>query len=158
MDYEIPRCSRQCAKTEREIAPGEGFYSALIDDGESIARHDYALDAWDGPPDDAIGWWKSKVPEPSETKMHWAPNDVMLQLFDQLEEQPDKHDMRYVLALLLVRRRVLREEGMSPDMASMTLYCPRRDTCYEVAVVTPTTERVNEIQDELAKLLFCKSL
>ena len=38
------------------------------------------------------------------------PNDVMLELFDQWDGQPDKEDLRYVLTLLLIRRRVLRLE------------------------------------------------
>jgi hypothetical protein len=35
----------------------------------------------------------------------------------------------------------------------MVLYCPRRETTYRVASVTPEETRINEIQEELAKLL-----
>ena len=61
---------------------------------------------------------------------HWVPNDVLLNFFDELAEQPDKQDMRYVLALLLVRRRVMRMEEEQRDEAGherLMLYCPRRD-------------------------------
>ncbi|MHC4179806.1 MAG: hypothetical protein ACYSWU_20045, partial [Planctomycetota bacterium] len=103
MDYEVQRCSRRCAESDRELAPGETFYSVLVAEGGELRRHDYSADVWKGPPPEAIGWWKSQIPDPRAGRKHWAPNDVMLQFFDELAAQPGKQDMRYVLALLLVR-------------------------------------------------------
>ena len=154
MDYDLQRCSRACSKTGRELAPGEVVYSMLIAEGSGVARRDFGAEAWEGPPAEAIGWWKSKIPMP-ESKKGWAPNDVMLDLFEQLESQPDKQDMRYVLGLLLVRRRVLRVEDMVSDETgeSQVLYCPRREMQYTVRVTMPDDARAQKIQDELAKLL-----
>jgi len=160
MDYEIQRCTRCCAATGRELAPGEEFYSALVAEGADLVRHDYSTEAWDGPPEGAIGWWKSQMPSPTAKRMNWAPNDVMLEFFEQLEQQPDRQDMRYVLALLLVRRRVMRQEESEQDEQGrevLVLYCPRRETTYRVPVVDPEESRINEIQEELAKLLFANA-
>ena len=80
----------------------------------------------------------------------------MLDMFEQLEEEADQQDMRFVLALLLVRRRVFRLEETQIDEQNreqMVLFCPRRETTYEVLSVVPTKERQQEIQEELAKLL-----
>ena len=41
------------------------------------------------------------MPSATQKRMHWAPNDVMLQFLEELEDQPDRSDMRFVLALLL---------------------------------------------------------
>lgn len=159
MDYEVKRCTRRCATTDREFSPGEEFYSALIAEGADVHRCDYSLEAWEGPPQGSIGWWKSQMPSPTANRLHWAPNDVMLHFFEQLEDQPEKADMRYVLALLLVRRRVMRlEEQEQGDRGELlSLYCPRRETGYKVPVATPGQSRIDEIQEELAKLLFAKA-
>ena len=157
MDYDVQRCTRHCAKSSRELAPGEVFYSVLIAKGAELQRHDYAADAWEGPPPHAVGWWKSQIPDRSTRSIHWAPNDIMLQFFDELAEQPDKQDMRYVLALLLVRRRVMRLEENETDESgreTMVLYCPRRETTYKVPAITPDQERIDEIQQELARLFL----
>jgi hypothetical protein len=157
MDYEVQRCTRQCAKTGRDLGPGEPFYSVLLADGAKLLRQDFCLEAWEGPPEGAVGWWKSQMPQPQATRARLAPNEVMLQLFDQIEGQPDKQDMRYVLALLLVRRRVMRLEQSDrddDDREVLVLYCPRREVTYRVGAVTPDDERIQEIQDELAGLLF----
>ena len=156
MDYEIERSAKSCAVTGREFAPGEEFYSALIAEGAELKRCDYSVAAWQGPPPNTVGWWKSQMPDQHARRSYWAPNDVLLNFFDELAEQSDKQDMRYVLALLLVRRRVLRMEEERRDEAGherLMLYCPRRDTQYEVPAVAPDPQRVEQIQQVLAKLL-----
>jgi hypothetical protein len=156
MDYEIQHAARRCSTTGREFAPGETYYSVLLAEGAEVNRHDYAADAWQGPPEKAIGWWTSRIPDRNERKKHWAPNDVMLHFWDELEGQDNKQDMRYVLTLLLIRRRVFRlEEEKSDEQGRevLVVYCPRREATYEIPAVVPSPERVDEIQQELAALL-----
>jgi len=160
MDYEFQRSTRHCAATGREFTAGEVFYSVLIEAPTGLVRQDYSADAWQGPPEGTVGWWKSKMPSANENRMHWAPNDVMLNFFEQLASQPDKEDMRYVLALLLVRRRVLRQDESEQDEQGrevLVLYCPRNDATYKVLAASPEASRINEIQAELAKLLLAKA-
>jgi len=149
MEYEIARSAKSCTATGREFVPGETFFSALIALGAELKRCDYSTAAWQGPPPGTVGWWKSQMSDQSVRRSHWAPNDVLLSFFDDLAEQPDKQDMRYVLALLLVRRRVMRMEEEQHDEAGrerLLLYCPRRDTQYEVPAVPPDPQRTEEIQ------------
>jgi hypothetical protein len=156
MDYEVQHGARCCAATGREFAPGEVYYSVLVADGAELKRCDYAADAWQGPPPETIGWWKSQIPDRTTSRKHWAPNDVMLQFWDDLAEQLDKQDMRYVLTLLLVRRRVFRLEEEKYDADGrelLVVYCPRRETTYQVLAISPESERVEQIQEELAALL-----
>ncbi len=156
MEYEIERSAKCCAATGREFAAGEEFYSVLIAAGAELKRCDYSVQAWQGPPPGTVGWWKSQMPDQHARRAHWAPNDVLLNFFDELAAQPDKQDMRYVLALLLVRRRVMRMEEEQRDEAGherLLLYCPRRDTQYEVPAAPPEPQRAEEIQQVLAKLL-----
>ncbi|NLX96776.1 MAG: hypothetical protein GXY83_11415 [Rhodopirellula sp.] len=157
MDYEVKRFTRQCAATGRDLVAGEVFYSVLTAAGAELERKDYSAEAWQGPPEAAVGWWKSQVPSAEAKRMTWAPNDVMLQFFEELEQQADKQDMRYVLALLLVRRRVMRLEEPEEDESGrevMVLYCPRRDATYRTPAMIPDESRIETIQDELAGLLF----
>ncbi|MEQ8791884.1 MAG: hypothetical protein RIC55_36845 [Pirellulaceae bacterium] len=156
LDFEVQRCTRHCAETGREFAPGESYHSALIAEGGEVVRRDYCDAAWQGPPEGAIGWWKSQMPEPDAHKVHWAPNEVMLHYFEQLEGAAEKQDTRYILVLLMVRRRVLRLEQSEHDEAGrevLVVFCPRNETEYRVHVVTPDAKRVTEIQEELAQLL-----
>jgi hypothetical protein len=160
LDFEVLRCTRRCAATDRALEPGDECYSVLEVEGADVIRKDFCRDAWKGAPDSAFGWWKSRVPEPTAKKIKLAPNDVLLQLFERLADSAEQCDLRYVLALLLVRRRVLRvdvaggEETMGRTAETMTLYCPRRDATYEVGVAMPAGERIDEIQQQLSELLI----
>jgi hypothetical protein len=156
LDYEIQRCSRRCSATDRELKDGETCFSVLTAEGGQVVRRDFSAEAWQGPPENAIGWWKSTVVDPNAGRPHWAPNDVMLSYFERLLEDPAAEDARYVLALLLVRRRVLRVEGHEKDHAgrdTLVLHCSRNESEYRVAETLPTPERAAAIQQQLADLL-----
>lgn len=170
MEYDVQKCTRRCAVSGRELQEGETFFSVLVAEGPAVGRRDFAPDAWQGPPEGALGWWKSKVPTRESRRARMAPSEVLLELFHELEDHVDKADMRYVLALLLVRRRVLRIEepatgtedpatenadrGTGTGLPVLTLYCTRDDTTHRVACVPPDKARAEQIQAELGKLLF----
>ncbi len=80
----------------------------------------------------------------------------MLHYFAELEDQVDQADVRYVLSLLMIRRRVFRLEETETDdegHETMILFCPRNENEYRVDVTTVSQDRVREIQDLLAQLL-----
>ncbi len=156
MDYDVQNFTRRCTATGREFAAGQWYYSVLVSEGAELKRCDYSIDAWQGPPAEAIGYWKSQVPDKTNRRKQWAPNDVILQFFDELAQQPDKQDMRYVLTLLLIRRRVFRLEDQKRDQQGnevLTIYCPRRDATYTILAVVPNQSRIDEIQQQLTALL-----
>lgn len=157
LDFEVQRCTRKCAKTERAFEPGESFYSMLRKDGADVVREDFCNDAWDGPPESAIAWWQSQMPDPKANKITWAPNDVMLNYFQQIRNDPSKSDTCFVLSLLMVRRRLMRMEETERDDKGnevMVLFCPRAEEEYRVLSRNPSAESVERIQAELATLLF----
>jgi hypothetical protein len=165
LEFEVGRCTRRCAATGREIAPGETCYSVLEVRGAEVVRSDFCSDAWTAAPQTVVGWWKTVVPAPAAKKIKLAPNDVLLELFDELADRHDQQDLRYVLALLLIRRRVLKldvpmEHIVEPSAIAtnsvdvMAVYCPKRDVSYAVTATMPTCQRIDEIQQQLSELLI----
>lgn len=159
LDFEVQRCTRRCATSGRKLDPGETFYSVLQVDGAQVVRTDYAVDVWQDPPEEAFAWWKSCVPSSDSLTPKLAPNEVLLELFDQLGQQPDATDMRYILALLLIRRRLLRHDDQvcgsdEDDSRNLVLYCPSREETYQVPEVDLDETRIGRIQAELSELLY----
>jgi hypothetical protein len=160
MEFEIQRCTRHCFATGRELAPDEVFYSVLVDEKGQTVRHDYSSEAWQGPPSPSLGWWKSRMPGRTGRKVNWAPSDVMLEYFEELADKPEQFDVRYVLALLMIRRRIVRLEETKPadeGREMLCLYCARREKNYEVLTVVPDEARAKQIQEELAALLVAEA-
>ena len=60
-EYQIQSSTRRCARTGREISPGERYYSVLIDEGGAFARQDYSLEGWKGPPEGAFSHWLGRL-------------------------------------------------------------------------------------------------
>lgn len=158
-EFEVARASRVCAATGRELRDGESFFSVLASRGAELERRDYSIEAWTGPPEDALAWWRATMPSRAARRAKLAPNDVLLELFEELAGRPQSLDQRYVLALLLVRRRVFRleENATAGGQEVCRLYCPRNEQTYEVVVAVPEAERAQEIQDELARLLYASA-
>jgi hypothetical protein len=156
MDYDVQRCTRHCAATGRELAEGELIFSTLAVEGAQVKRQDYAAQAWNGPPEGVVGWWKSRIPVKEARKAPLAPSDVLLNMFRELEGREPQADLRYVLALLLVRRRLVRlEESETDEFGAewLVVYCPRDDLTDRVQVTDPSPARTAEIERQLAALL-----
>ena len=156
LDFVVQKFTRVCAKTEAELKPGEKFYSYLTRDGGETVRRDVSAKAWEGPPEDCLGWWKSEVPDPKSTKLNWAPNDVMLHYFAETEDKPDQADLRYVLALLMIRRRIFRLEETRTNESGeevLALFCSKNETEYEVPVLEVSADRAAELQATVSELL-----
>lgn len=160
LDFEVKRCTRRCASTDAELQPGDHYFSALVADGSEVVRRDFSTPEWQGPPVDALGWWKSQMPAEGDGKPKLAPSEVALELFDRWRDEEQNADATYVLALLLIRKRVFRFSDSILDVAEeaeeeqLHLHCPTRAAEYDVPVLQVSVERAQEIQDQLISLLY----
>jgi hypothetical protein len=155
-DEEIAACSRRCSATGRAIAPGETYFSLLESSAGGIARRDFASPAWAGPPPSAVGWWKSRLPQAHEGPRA-APEEVLLQLFEHLAADRQQASLRFLLGLLLLRKKILRvtETKLSPDGRETWLLAGVRTAAVmELAVQAPVPEEAPEIQARLLELVY----
>ncbi len=156
-DFQIQNSSPECHSSQHQFAPGEVFYSVLLTVGADVIRHDFCQNAWDGPPEGTIGWWKSTMPDAEQHKLNLAPKEVMLQYFEQLHTSPESQDMAYVLSLLMVRKRIMRLNGSEADEQGneiMVLSEPKSEKEYKVPVTQPTVAQVESLQQQLTAMLY----
>src|SRR6266571_4246448 len=107
MEYQIQPNTRRCAVSGRELQPGERYYAALLEEGAELVRRDYSAEAWQGPPAGAFSFWAGRVPPQDEKARPQFDDDLLEECFQRLEGQtdPDRVNFRYVVALLLLRRK-----------------------------------------------------
>jgi hypothetical protein len=157
-DFSIGRCSRRCAVSGKPLEPGEWYISAVIGDGDDVVRKDISAAHWNEPPENTIGWWRSRMPTAQTKKLRPAPNGVLLDTLTELLDRPGKESLAYLLALLLCRRRVLQDEAEAPepegDSHVWNVTCPGDGRQWSVPVAVPTADVVEAIQTELNSLLF----
>lgn len=139
MDYKLHRPQPVCRRTGRGFAAGEEFFSALVRGDGGLERLDVASEAWDGPPPDAVAWWRARQGAAGDAGPALAPVEVLLDALEALADSPADDALRYLLALQLVRRRALRIEAddAAPEAAdgAVIFSCRRRDRDYRLRPV-----------------------
>jgi hypothetical protein len=118
-DQHVQRTAGKCVKTGQEFAEGEAYYAVLFEDGDLFRREDYSLDAWDGPPQEAFCWFKTRIPikDKNPTKRVFVDDDVLITFFKRLADETElaRQQFRFVLALILMRKRLLKYEETKID-------------------------------------------
>jgi hypothetical protein len=156
LDFEVAHCSRQCAASGRLLAAGEVYFSTLQLERGVAVRRDFAADQWQTPAATVLGWWRSRVPLGETARARLAPSDVLLNLFAELAAQPTELEFRYVLGLLLLRRKLVRLDETRRDSVGevMVLECPRREEQFEMRVAPPNPEQAARLERRLGELLY----
>jgi hypothetical protein len=155
--YPIQTHTRVCAATGRPLDPGERYFSALFDEAGQFVRKDYAADAWPGPPADAIAFWCGRVPGLNQKRRLTFDDELLLECFERLADdaEPGRVQFRYVLALLLLRRKRLKFEDVRRDAEQefLLLKCGKTGSLYEVADPRMSEADMTTVQDEVFKVL-----
>ena len=152
-DYQIQPNTRRCSITGRELKPGERVYSVLLEEAGKFVRKDYGADAWQGPPAEAFSFWASRVVAPDTKKRPPIDDEMLLDCFARLEDQLEESRVRfrYVLALLLMRRKRLRlDEARTENGQEVLLFrCARTGVKYAVVNPQLSDEELETVQDEV---------
>ncbi len=116
-NWEIARSSGVCALSGQPIEEGEEYYVVLFEDGETFRRADYSLERWTGPPEGAFCHFKSKIPSKEQKKKLLVDDDLLINFFLRLANETDvsRLHFRFVLGLILMRKRILRYQQTKHD-------------------------------------------
>jgi hypothetical protein len=157
IDYQIQPHTRRCSATGRDLLPGEKFYTVLVDEDGKFTRQDYSQEAWQGPPAGSFSFWSGKVPATEQNKRPRIDDDLLVDCFGRLEGQmePGRVNFRYVVALLLMRRKRFKfEEARTKEgQEILRLRCTRTGNVHEVVNPGLTEEEMAGVQEEVLKVL-----
>lgn len=157
IDYDIQTNTRRCTLTGRELQAGERFYSVLVDEAGKFARRDYSSEAWQGPPPGVFSFWSGRVPANQDTRRPRIDDDLLTDCFQRLEGQtePGRLSFRYVIALLLMRRKRLKFEEVQTegDLEVLCLRCARTRALYRVTNPRLSEAEMSAVQEEVFRVL-----
>lgn len=156
MDF--PHPTRICAATGRELKPGERIHGVLFDDAGKFVRKDFAADAWHGPLPGAVAHWAGRIPATRGPRKPIFHDGLLLDCFDHLQgaTEPHRLEFRYVVALLLMRRKKLKFEDAerNPDGTDVLILRDiRTGARCEVADPKLTDDRITAVQQEVFQVL-----
>jgi hypothetical protein len=155
--WEITGSSPLCARCGGEIKVMEPFFSSLaVSDGQ-LARRDFCPACWGaGGSADGIAFWRTvRMPKEAPRRRYVKLDlEVVAQIFASMQARPSEGvegELKYVLALILLRRRRLELVGSgNGELAFMD----KEQTRYVLKDPVMGEERVKEVTDRLGELLW----
>ncbi|MCH9609266.1 MAG: hypothetical protein S4CHLAM45_14690 [Chlamydiales bacterium] len=103
----IPTRARICCKGGERLFPGSHYVSTLVLKEGEWERKDYCLTCFKG--EGEVHTWQGKIPPKEEKKL--TPDEEAYARFSLLVEKEQRDEMVYLLALYLVRKKMLVKRG-----------------------------------------------
>lgn len=157
--WAVPRPMGVCAASGRSIAAGERFWAAVRETPEGIERVDVAAEHW--PAVDKAGLlasWQTTLPKPEEKRKRFVDDEVLCTLFERLADatEPAKAHFRFVLGLILMRKRLVQYDGTRHEAGGRDVWVVRmRGRTDTLELVDPklTAEQTMEVSQQLGQVL-----
>jgi hypothetical protein len=108
--YEVARARGQCVVCQAPIEPGAALMAALKETPLGFERQDVCLNCWAGfDRADLVGFWKTTMPRHEQKRKLFVDDEVLCQLLERLANatEPAKLNFRFVLGLILMRKRLI---------------------------------------------------
>jgi len=155
--------ARACSQCGQDFSPEDEYLSALFEEGEQFRRLDYCVGCWQGPPAGSFAYWRGRVPAKEERPPRFVDDGELVELFARLSgtTEPRQAAFRYLLGVLLVRKRLLRlvrsggAGARQPDAGgeSMAVEDPAGGARYEVAFPVLTASELATVSAQMGAVL-----
>jgi hypothetical protein len=156
--YDVARSGGKCAVTGQEIQPDQKYMAALRETPTGFERVDVSMDAWPAfEKKDLLGYWQTAMRRPEAKKKIFVDDEVLAGLFERMSEvvEPAKINFRFVLGLILMRKRLLvyentRKEG---DREIWSMRIKGREDRLDMENPRLDEQQVAEVSQQLGQIL-----
>lgn len=148
-----------CATCGVAFTPGSSVVSTLVaaesDAQAPFERRDYCTACFDAAASRPFSWWRAAVPQPDDKKAAFdlgVAREFLLRLLQ--EDAPERASLRYLLTLLLLRKRIVRVADQFRDERGdvMTVRIPPDDTVHEVPCPDIDEAEAAALREQLGRL------
>ncbi|HNX26958.1 MAG TPA: hypothetical protein PKK48_06075 [Phycisphaerae bacterium] len=167
-EFKIAKSEGLCHKCEQPLAEEAPIVALVRATGDELElrREDYHVECYEAMAaesdplndTDVMGVWRTTVPKKEEKKKLLIDDGMLLTFFEQLEGQDDSSrlNFRYVLTLILMRKRMLSYEGMEKLDDGREIWKMRlrgSDKIYNVIDTRMTEDQIAEVSASLGDIM-----
>jgi len=111
-EFEIVKTVGRCSVCGRAFEEGEIFHTVVFETPQGYERQDVSDECWQGPPPDAVCHFRTRLPRKERPPKTFVDDEVLLEFFRRMsgEDEARKLRFRFVLSLILMRKRLLKYE------------------------------------------------
>jgi hypothetical protein len=156
-DWEIKKSLGQCCGSGEAFTPGADYYAALIETEQGLERRDYSVSFWETQKPAVYCFWKSRIPEGREKKRLFVSDEMLVSFFDRLAEETesDKVNFRFVLMLILMRKRKLKYDSSKTEDGRevWTLRVTGEDRSVQVVNPHLAEDQIEQLSSQMGQIL-----
>jgi len=157
-EWEIQKTVGQCSGTGKKFEVDEEYYSALVLSENGFERLDFSLEYWQENKPQVYCFWKTKMLSPDQKKKKlFIDDDMLMAFFDRLEQETEdeKINFRFVLTLILMRKRKLKYESSKKEGTSEVWRMKVTGQDRHVEVINPelTEDQIAELSEQMGEIL-----
>ncbi len=160
-EYNISKTDCLCRGCQRHLEPGCELVATVRQVGEELQRQDFCLDCWSQHAQheeaELLGVWHSRVPTAAEKKKLLVDDELLVNLFQRLEQAdtPAKVNFRFVLALILMRKKLLVYERTEvPDgLETWVMHLRGEQTPLKVTNPHLDEDKITEVSEQLGQIM-----
>ena len=158
-EWEIKTRSHRCARTNEPFQDGAVIYTLLFRDRVGFRREDISEEAWlqvrdSGTP---FSFWKSKYQAPPARPPEAMPKESTEELLRRLihDDRPGQVNTRYVLAVMLERKKTLKQVDVreTPDEKLLIYEHAKSGEAFIIADPRLHLDQIDAVQQEVFDLL-----
>jgi hypothetical protein len=133
----------------------------VSDNNDALGRRDFCLTCWENwagkSSPDVLAVWKAQAPQPKQKKRLFVDDELIINFFERLAEaqEPVKIDLRFVLALVLMRKKLLVYDGSDKQDGCEVWRMHLKGTDRTHRVIDPhmDQDRIAEVSKQLSEVL-----
>ncbi len=132
--------------------------ASLRETAEGFDRVDVAMEHWDAfDKAGLIASWQTAMPRPEEKKKLFVDDQILRDIFERLQDttEPAKLNFRFVLGLILMRKRMLVYENTRTDGQQEIWIVRPRGQEQTLDLINPrlTEEQVAEVSQQMSQII-----
>ena len=149
----------QCTACQAEFSPGQEYFAVLYQQDKTLIRKDFCQTCYQDPPQDTVfSFWKARLPEPQQRKKLLVDDQVLTDLFLRISDDLENTSQafRFILALILMRKRILkylRTERDENNQEVWIMKLARKDNEHRVVNPQLDEQQLQEVRDQLSAIL-----
>jgi hypothetical protein len=156
--YDVPRAEGKCSVSGRIIAAGEKYFAAVRETPAGVERLDVSPECWDGfDKSGLLAFWQTVLPQGEEKKKVFVDDEVLCTLFERLADagEPAKVNFRFVLGLILMRKRLILYDGAQKKDGRDVWIVRMRGKDEQLDLLDPKLDeqQVTEVSQQLGQIL-----
>jgi hypothetical protein len=156
-EWTIDKSLGKCFGTGKDIEAGQEYFSALVQTSEGLQRRDFSVEYWQEHKPEVFCFWKTRQSRPDEKKRVFIDDEMLMAFFERLANETDveKVNFRFVLALVLMRKRKLKYDSSKNQDGkdSWRLRIVGTDTFVEVIDPHLDEQQIEQLTSQLGQIL-----